>query len=720
MNKRSFSRIAESLRQYRRADLGDFEGEVAGNPVDATYVDPLPDDAVLQLALSGNTTFLLGRKGTGKSTIFARAQSEIRARNKNVSVYVDVKSLYEVLASDEAAISQIADATILPTVLQAHRLRKAFLGAVLADLLKEVDESFERLSLFDRWVGRRREYNELRRSLDALRTRVRDGRLTEQEVPILRTISLKTKERTQLRERQDAQTTVGGSISSNGPAISANLKDSTFEETLSDNEVYQAYSNAVLRSFPYADLIGEVKALLDEIGMGRLIVFFDDFSELSWLNQRLFVDVILAPLNNSSGELIKLKVAAYPGRVYYGSIDPGKVDTVNLDFYVLYKSHDLQSTEASAVDYSTRLLEQRFAAFGVSVADYLDPALTTPEFMRLMFEVTFNVPRLMGYILHYCYLDRIAKSDPITLTAVRLAAQKYYDHVLLRYFDRMNRFALEPFERKLDRQAQRELLRAIIDDAKSTRRKIIAGEVGGEYFKGLKNPPLSHFAVSPDMEKILSSLEMNFLVSKYHSLRDKDQKEVSIYALHYGLTETERLGWGYPRERRLDRNYFIQRCFNFNTTIHTFLSKRQTIRCPECNASFGLDEQKSLERYGWLCPECRLGTCEVVRLGSEVGADLSALNRQIMLDPVELEILSTLEEEERPMRAGEIASLIDVKYQLVGRRTSKLRESGLVRKLEIDGHMRSSITPKAESVYFDKSGDVESPDADVDLPESAT
>jgi hypothetical protein len=47
----------------------------------------------------------------------------------------------------------------------------------------------------------------------------------------------------------------------------------------------------------------------------------------------LFVDVVLSPLNNPSNEAIKLKVAAYPGRVYYGKIDPGKADTISRFFY---------------------------------------------------------------------------------------------------------------------------------------------------------------------------------------------------------------------------------------------------------------------------------------------------------------------------------------------------------------------------------------------------
>ncbi len=64
---------------------------------------------------------------------------------------------------------------------------------------------------------------------------------------------------------------------------------------------------------------------------------------------------------------------------------------------------------------------------------------------------------------------------------------------------------LNPLKRKLDRQNQYDLLRAIVDEAKLVRRKINAGEIGGEYFKGLRNPPVSHFAISPALEKLTRS-----------------------------------------------------------------------------------------------------------------------------------------------------------------------------------------------------------------------
>lgn len=699
MNAEKFALIAESLRQYRRAELRDFQEHIGGDPVDVLYVDPLPGEAALRTVLAGNTTFLVGRKGTGKSTIFAKAQSEIRKNGELVSVYVDVKSLHEGMAMGEAPVTMLPNAQVNDRIFRAHMLRKAFLGTVLTELLSEVDQAMDSLSLLERWMGRKRTFDEMKERLHKLQNETKHPKLAEEEIPTLRLLTTKLRDRTETKQGNKEQIKLDSKVAAS-PSLTSGASTEDFEEALRDQDTYVEYADAVLRSFPFAAILDDIKTLLSESGLKRLVVFFDDFSELTWIDQKLFVDVILAPLNNGSDERVKLKIAGYPGRIYYGKIDPSKVDTLNLDFSSIYKAADIQTAEASGIEYTTRLLERRFLAFSEDVASYLDSTLTTAEYMRVMFETTFNVPRLMGSILYQCYLDRISKQQSMNAAAIRLAAQKYYDTVLSRYFDRMNRFALEPFEQKLDRHNQKLLLSSLTNEARDVRRRIVSGEIGGTYFDGLTNPPVSHFAIDPHLEHVLSSLELNFLVTKYHDMRDKDGKDVSIYALFYGLCEAERLPWGYPRGRREDRSYFVQRCFNFNPVIHEFLKKSKTIRCDECGACHPMEKMESFELFKWRCPDCGVGVCRVVSLGDEFKVEVQSLDKAIMLEPVELEILGVLHEEATAMRAGQISALLDVTHQLVGKRTTKLQQMGLVDKNETDA-VRSSLTLKADRTYFD-------------------
>ena len=158
------------------------------------YVDPLESEAVLKTVTLNNTTFLVGRKGTGKSTVFAKAQIELRKRQDVISIYVDVAILHELLSNNEPAIQSLQEAKISESVFRAHSLRKNFLAAVISDLVKELNRAYEARSLVQRWVGKARLYRDVITELEKLATDVKSARLSQEEIPILRLISTKAKE----------------------------------------------------------------------------------------------------------------------------------------------------------------------------------------------------------------------------------------------------------------------------------------------------------------------------------------------------------------------------------------------------------------------------------------------------------------------------------------------------------------------------------------------
>lgn len=88
----NFLQAVESLKKYRRADLIDEEGE---NLLEQLYTDTLPNDYILNKSLLDNTTFLIGRKGTCKSTIFLKMEIELRKKKSYLPCYIDVKTIYE-------------------------------------------------------------------------------------------------------------------------------------------------------------------------------------------------------------------------------------------------------------------------------------------------------------------------------------------------------------------------------------------------------------------------------------------------------------------------------------------------------------------------------------------------------------------------------------------------------------------------------------------------
>lgn len=59
MKNTEFLKAVDTLKLYRRAELVD---EMGHELISDLYVDPLPDNHVLQTLLRPNTTFLIGRK----------------------------------------------------------------------------------------------------------------------------------------------------------------------------------------------------------------------------------------------------------------------------------------------------------------------------------------------------------------------------------------------------------------------------------------------------------------------------------------------------------------------------------------------------------------------------------------------------------------------------------------------------------------------------------
>ena len=89
-NINKFLEFSESLKLVRN-DYLEIDGKFL---IDNIYTDLLPNDGIINKVNLPRTTILIGRKGTGKSTIFQKSQKDIDKNKKYLSIYIDVTSLY--------------------------------------------------------------------------------------------------------------------------------------------------------------------------------------------------------------------------------------------------------------------------------------------------------------------------------------------------------------------------------------------------------------------------------------------------------------------------------------------------------------------------------------------------------------------------------------------------------------------------------------------------
>jgi hypothetical protein len=132
-----FREAAQSLKLYRRAELLDEAGR---SIIKTLYVDLLPEDHVFTTMLKPHTTFLIGRKGTGKSTVFQRVQEELKTVKKATSAYIDIKTVYE--SSQASRLSSLVPPENLS--LQNEDVRRLLLyQSFLAALIGQIKDQLK-------------------------------------------------------------------------------------------------------------------------------------------------------------------------------------------------------------------------------------------------------------------------------------------------------------------------------------------------------------------------------------------------------------------------------------------------------------------------------------------------------------------------------------------------------------------------------------------------
>lgn len=285
-----FHEASQSLKLYRRAELQDLSGR---SLIKELYVDPLPKEHVFQTLLKPNTTFVIGRKGTGKSTIFQRTQEELQIIRTCTSAYIDIKTIYE--SSQVEVVNYDLNRSSLASLpnesIQRLLLYRSFLTAVIREIKSQIEKRIntsliERLK--EKFMG---SIAELFEDLDELL----DDANSDDYLNITGAKQIDHS----VVDKASGETELQGKIETKikaVPEIDSTLLGKLSNELESGEEI--KYSEILLRIFNISELLKRLKTLLGNLGIKHLYIFVDDFSELPEKAMRIVVDTLLAPMNN--------------------------------------------------------------------------------------------------------------------------------------------------------------------------------------------------------------------------------------------------------------------------------------------------------------------------------------------------------------------------------------------------------------------------------------
>lgn len=693
--KNNFYLMVDSLKKCRRADLSDINND--DDIIEELYVDPLDNDFVLKSCLRPNTTILIGRKGTGKSTVIARLQHEYRKQTDKLSLYIDVKTIFE--QSKNYAYDPNQYKNLMNNAdLEKYLIYKNFLKQIIEQIKLEVRTNTLRFffASISKVFGTDKKTYEV--ELENIFNEIEKNEYIDLTILKERNIDRGTEHSSRIQKSNEYTGSLNTSPTTVGVQLSGKEIDSSSSGT--KNNVEEKYSEILLKCFNPTGILTNIKSLLVKIGIKYIIICLDDFSEIEERAMKVFIDTIISPLNNWSDEYFKFKIAAYPGRLYLGDIDPQKIEQIKLDYYDLYQSRRVTDIQAEAQKSVKKLLTKRINYFCKQQPDYFfDTSKNTiEEYYKLIFDITSSVPRNVGWVLWYAYQNSISRDQKITTKDLELAAEKYFTDSIYPYFSQ-NKFMREPFNIKLEKYHLKELLQSIIQLSKSNKREISSSD--SRIFQLDKDkPPTSHFYLNNNLEDILSSLELHFFITKYNEQKDQDsQSLMSFFSLNYGLCMKEDIFYG----RGSDRKYVIQRRFNYSDTIRKYISSAKQIRCKNenCQKIYSYEMLHSLQLFDMLCPTCKQGTCEV----EHVTVNIPEAEDKIQIPEFDINFLNSLKIEQ-PQYPSSLAQELDCTYQKVSRRSIKLKEAGLVssEKKTLDSKIGErtyySLTDKARNIYF--------------------
>jgi len=701
----TFLKLVESLRKYQRAELIE-ENE---NLIEALYTDPFPNDFVLKTMLQNQTTLLIGRKGTGKSTIINRFQHEIRKSTNKLSLYIDVKSIYIQAKESSPQINDSEYNILSEAEKEKYFIYKEFLKKVIEELQSEINKAVFSSKLSKVFFGGKTE-TDFKKSLSD----IFKYRSSYEDITALKAI----KNKDEKIHKKDNETTksfttilkpeltigkdgVGGSLGSLEDKYEQ--KNTTGQSDLTSQE----YSGILIRYFNIIDLMNQIKKLLVSLKINVVFICLDDASELEKDALETFMRCVVTPLNNSSEGFFKFKISFYPGRDLLPEIDRTKVETINLDYYNLYQNTGRDKIEENSIKYTERLLRKRFDHyFGKDslVEDFFDTTtVSIIEYYKQLFYSSSNVPRNLGKILWYASRMSIFEGKKITRSVIQEATKQHYLQETRTVFFKNEFIQYKDYNEKFEKEHLKNLVNEIILKAKENKRHI--GNSSAAIFKNYttNTAPSNYLYFNPEFENLIASLELNFFITKHSQQKDRGSgtgsnyippKEVSIYTLNYGLCQSEDIIY----DENSDRKFRIERVFDFNNLIISWANSQKTIICSNCNATHNLEILDAIKALGMICTECGQKSCEIITNNN----NLNIVENNIQIPEKYFQILNTLMIE-NGLKVKDISTELDFNRWTI---TALIRSDRL---LQIEGYIVPEIkngikhyyiTEKAKNIFF--------------------
>lgn len=691
MNIQGFKNMAESLRLYHRITNEKYtdcteEGKF-NNLLEKVYTDILPNNGILQKVLERNTTFVVGQRGTGKSTIIAMAQNEIAKKKKDLSIYINAKNIYKSCQMDSLSIVGQGDNSLTQEELFRIQFIKKAIIELCQSMMSELKS--EKQNILAIITG-----NQKIRLVEELIQEIQDLLDSEEFKRIDKIISKS--------ENFENKAKVIGELKGSLTNLEADLGGSS-ERGISGSSQF-----VLARQLNFSNIIKKFLDVLDICHRKGMYVFIDDYSELDISERAVFMNELIAPLYHLGVDKVFLKIACYPNKLNPITLDTQKYSIVSIDFFDIYGiDNSISATEKQAKDYVERLMKNSCGVFcGCKPSEYFDTTNTSmDEYYMTLHRICMNVPRVLGHILNTCYMKRINNDKLINLSALNEASIKYYHEHIKQEMDNKLKSTDVDKEAKVNIYVQQKLIKSVIELAKENKTELT--KTNNSYFNKFSEVPTSHFRTDEENDIYFENLMFYGYVHKVNKIADKGKKvenrniNTSVYVIDYGICMDEKILYGKPNE--CDTKYYQQRAFLYDECILKVLKDNKKLVCnnPLCGAEYPIEKLEIFREFGMRCQRCQPGICEI-KYNDILLQNAEITYSKAIWSEQEMDIIYALyrmkSDENIMFFANEISGEIDLSSNIIAARCKELARASYIVRDEQSSPYKYGLTNRSEEI----------------------
>lgn len=509
----------------------------------------------LRQVLAPQDHLIVGRRGTGKTTLLYRALIECVESWSDATTIAKPKSLGIYL--DLSKCQPLVDKANGDFLDFEHVFASELVDALKTELNRTWPALNSEKGLFDNifYASDTRQKEDTKRAIERLGSVISSG--------VLRTIDAggTQKQKSAAEHTQESRNTIGVTLSPSKFSVTGEGSDVTKSGAKVETEggvaiTYRLTIQDVLRS------LGEIRKAA---GISHIVLLIDEFSALNLDLQLRFSTLARKILGNHEG--VFLKICAITDNYSLGSSIILQRDLfelpLDLDAYVEHHG-SLGAAMDGLKELARSILTTRLKAFGLneSISLFEDEDSAFEDLSKS----SMGVPRTLGIVVKEAWNRSVIQGRFKIRKADVEYGVKYASKAYLKQFLGACGVAIPQFNNDIWDGL---IHRAIKERAKS--------EMGGA----------SHFLALPEHESKLKWLHMFFLIHLIESGRTtkKEKESRNLYAFDYGICIENNIKYD------TDKNLVRQQRFAYDDCLQPFdhlfqRSREPEFKCPSCQAVY--------------------------------------------------------------------------------------------------------------------------------------